>query len=277
MTGDRLAGRVAVVTGAGRGVGRAIALALAAQQAAVVLVDIAAEIPEVPYPMASVSQLEHTARLCRELGAAALTVRADVRSDADTGRVAAEALARFGRVDVLVNNAGIAAPSGRIVHEVTDGEWAVMLDTNLTGAWRMIKAIGPHMVGRRAGSIVNIASTGGLVGYRNFAGYVAAKHGLIGLTRGAALDYAPYGVRVNAVCPGSVRDSEPGEGRMLAEIGRSIGLDPAEHEEAFVTQQPTNRLVEAEDVAGAVVWLATDESRSATGSVVTVDGGYGVR
>lgn len=276
MTG-RLAGKTAIVTGAGRGIGRACALALAGEQASLVLVDIAAEVAQVPYPMASAAQLEHTARMCRERGAAALTVRADVRRADEAERVVAEAVARFGQVDVLVNNAGIAGPSGRIVHEVDEADWSVMIDSNLNAPWRMIKAVGPAMTARRTGSIVNIASTAGLVGYRNFAGYVASKHGLIGLTRAAALDYAPYRVRVNAVCPGSVRDTVHGEGRMLAEIGRSIGLDPAEHEEAFITQQPTNALVEAEDVAGAVVWLATDESRSATGSVVTVDGGYSVR
>ncbi|MEV4504250.1 SDR family oxidoreductase [Streptomyces klenkii] len=276
MTG-RLTGKVAVVTGAGRGIGRACAVALAREGASVVLADIAADTGGVPYPMATPSQLEHTARLCRAEGAAVLVVRADVRLPADAGRVVEETLARFGQVDVLVNNAGIAGPSGRVVHDVTEDDWAVMLDTNLSAAWRMTKAAGPSMVERRTGSVINIASTAGLVGYRHFAGYVASKHGLVGLTRAAALDYAPYRVRVNAVCPGSVRDSEPGEGRMLAEIGRSIGLDPAEQEPAFLTQQPTNALVEAEDVAGAVVWLATDESRSATGSVVTVDGGYSVR
>ncbi|CAM5463198.1 SDR family oxidoreductase [Streptomyces abikoensis] len=276
MTG-RLTGKVAVVTGAGRGIGRACAVALAREGAAVVLADIAAAVSRVPYPMATPSQLEHTARLCRAEGAAVLAVRADVRLPADAERVVAETLARFGQVDVLVNNAGIAGPSGRLVHDVTEEDWAVMLDTNLSAAWRMTRAAGPSMVERRTGSVINIASTAGLVGYRHFAGYVASKHGLVGLTRAAALDYAPYRVRVNAVCPGSVRDSEPGEGRMLAEIGRSIGLDPDEHETAFLTQQPTNALVEAEDVAGAVVWLASDESRSATGSVVTVDGGYSVR
>ncbi|MFI1443789.1 SDR family oxidoreductase [Streptomyces fructofermentans] len=274
---DRLAGKVAVVTGAGRGIGRAVATAFAAQQAALVLVDIAADITGVPYPMASTSQLDHTARMCRELGAPVLTAVADVRAAQDAERVAEQAVERFGRIDVLVNNAGVAGPSGRIVHEVTEDEWAVMMDVNLGGPWRMTKAVGAAMADRRGGSIVNIASTAGLVGYRNFAAYVASKHGLVGLTRAAALDYAPYRVRVNAVCPGSVRDAEATEGRMLAEIGRSIGIEPADHEAAFITQQPMNALVEAEDVAAAAVWLASDESRRATGSVISVDGGYSAR
>jgi NAD(P)-dependent dehydrogenase (short-subunit alcohol dehydrogenase family) len=116
-----------------------------------------------------------------------------------------------------------------------------------------------------------------MVGYRHFAGYVAAKHGLIGLTRAAALDYAPYKVRVNAVCPGSVRDDPRVEGRMLAEIARSLDVPVAEHETTFVRDQPMNALVEPHDVAGAALWLASDESAQVTGSVVTVDGGFTTR
>lgn len=273
----RLAGRTAVITGAGRGIGRSCATAFAGQGASLVLVDIAADIPGVPYPLASRSQLDHTARLCRELGSAVLPLVADVRRAEEAERVAAEAVERFGKVDILINNAGIAGPSGKIVHEVTEDDWAVLMDVNLNGPWRMTKAVGAAMTERRTGSIVNIASTAGLVGYRNFAGYVASKHGLVGLTKAAALDYAPYRVRVNAICPGSVRDGHANEGRMLVEIGRSIGIDPADHEASFITQQPMNALVEAEDVAAAAVWLASDESRHATGSVVSVDGGYSIR
>jgi NAD(P)-dependent dehydrogenase (short-subunit alcohol dehydrogenase family) len=152
-----------------------------------------------------------------------------------------------------------------------------MIDVNLTGAWRMLKAAGAVMVAVRSGSVVNIASTAGLVGYRDFAAYVASKHGLVGLTKAAALDYAPYRVRVNAVCPGSVRDSAEQEGRMLVEIGRSIKIAPADHEAEFLTQMPMNALVEADDVAGAVLWLAADESPHATGGVITVDAGYSAR
>ena len=124
---------------------------------------------------------------------------------------------------------------------------------------------------------VNVASTAGLVGYRHFAGYVAAKHGIVGLTKAAALDFAPMKVRVNAVCPGSVRDDAAAEGRMLAEIARALEVTVGEHEQAFTEAQPMNALVEPGDIAGAVVYLASDESRQVTGSVLTVDGGFSAR
>ena len=273
----RLHGKVAIVTGAARGVGRASAVRFADEGADLVLVDVAADLSEVPYPLGTMDQLETTALLCGKAGAAVVTVRGDVREDATARAAVRSALDRFGTVDVLVNNAGIVAPSGRPVHEVTDSEWQTMIDINLSGAFRLIRAVAPVMLARRRGSIVNVSSTAGLVGYRHFAGYVAAKHGLIGLTRAAALDYAPLQVRVNAVCPGSIRDDPAVEGRMLSEIARSLDLPVADHERTFVEPQPTNALMEPDDVASAVVWLASDDTVRITGSVVTVDGGFTVR
>jgi NAD(P)-dependent dehydrogenase (short-subunit alcohol dehydrogenase family) len=133
------------------------------------------------------------------------------------------------------------------------------------------------MTAQRGGSIINIASTAGLVGYRHFAGYVAAKHGVVGLTKATALDYAPMKVRVNALCPGSIRDDHAVEGRMLSEIARSLDVPVAEHEQTFLQAQPMNALIEPEDVAMAALWLASDDSRQVTGSVVTVDGGFTAR
>jgi NAD(P)-dependent dehydrogenase (short-subunit alcohol dehydrogenase family) len=276
-TALRLAGKTAIVTGAARGIGRACAIAFARQGADLMLLDICVNLPGVPYPLGSASQLAHTAALCRAAGSAVLVEHVDVRDLTALSAAADQACCRFGRVDVLVNNAGIATPAGSAVHDLSEDEWTLMIDIDLSGAWRAIKAVGSLMVAQRAGSIVNVASTAALVGYRHFAGYVAAKHGIVGLTKAAALDFAPAQVRVNALCPGSVRDDDALEGRMLSEIARALDLPVAEHEEVFMQSQPMNALIEAADVAAAALWLACDESRQVTGSVITVDGGFSAR
>jgi NAD(P)-dependent dehydrogenase (short-subunit alcohol dehydrogenase family) len=270
----QLLNKVSVITGAARGLGRACAEAFAEAGADLILVDIAQNLPGVPYPLGSRSQLEHTAKLCRELGSNVFTAAADIRDMDALVAVRESALDRFGAVDVVVNNAGIAAPSGKPVHEITEDEWQLMLDVDLTGAWRVMKVFAPAMLDNRAGSIINIASTAGLVGYRKFSGYVSAKHGLVGLTKAAALDYAPMKVRVNAICPGNIRDNPLVEGRMLSEIARSLDIPVDEHEATFVIHQPMNVLLEPADVAAAAVWLASDASRYVTGTTLTVDAGY---
>ena len=273
----RMSDKTVLVTGAARGLGRASALRLAEEGADLVLLDVAEDLPQVPYHLGTADQLEVTAEQCRAHGAAVLTATADVRRQDEVDAAVAAGLARFGRIDVLVNNAGIAAPSGKAAHEITEDEWQVMLDVDLSGAWRMIRAVVPAMARHRSGSIINIASTAGLVGYRYFAGYVAAKHGLIGLTKAAALDYAALRVRVNALCPGQVREEPTLEGRMLSEVARSLGVAPEDQEAEFLASQPMNALVDPEDVSAAVLYLASDESRQVTGSAITVDGGFSTR
>jgi NAD(P)-dependent dehydrogenase (short-subunit alcohol dehydrogenase family) len=273
----RLQKKVAMITGAARGLGRACAISFSQEGADLVLLDVAANLNGVPYELGTLSQLEHTADLCRHRGASVLIEQLDVRELPKIQGVVARALSRYNKIDILVNNAGIAAPSGKIVHDIDEAEWQLMVDIDLSGAWRMIKAVGPLMVAQRGGSIINVSSTAGVVGYRHFAGYVAAKHGLIGLTRATALDYAPFKVRVNALLPGSVRDAPQMEGTMLSEIARCLDVPVAEHEETFVQSQPLNSLIEPDDIAYAAIWLASDESRQVTGSVVTVDGGFTTR
>ena len=241
-----MAGKVAIVTGAARGIGRACAVAFARAGADLLLLDIAHDLAGVPYPLGTASQLEHTAELCRR-GRRTGVHRADRRRPtcATCRRVQDAvdlALDRFGRIDVVLNNAGIAAPSGKPVHDIEADEWDLMLDVDVSGAWRVIRAVGKVMSAQRCGSIINVASTAGLVGYRNFAGYVTAKHALVGLSKAAALDLAPFKVRVNALCPGSVRDDPAVEGRMLSEIARSLDVPVAEHEQTFVAAQPMNAL-----------------------------------
>ncbi|MQB34201.1 NAD(P)-dependent oxidoreductase [Agrobacterium rhizogenes] len=273
----RLDGKVAIVTGAARGVGRACAVHFAREGAQLILIDVADNIDGVPYALGTRSQLDCTEELCRVEGVPAWSLQVDVRNLRAIHQAIEFTLDHCGRIDVLLNNAGIAAPSGKAVHETTEAEWLLMLDIDLSGTWRMIHAAAKSMLECKSGSIINISSTAGLVGYRNFAAYVAAKHGIIGLTRAAALDFAPLKVRVNAICPGSIRDEAKYEGCMLGEIARALSVPVSEHEETFVQGQPMNALIEPEDVALAAVWLASDEARQVTGAVIAVDGGYSAR
>ncbi|MFB8007962.1 SDR family oxidoreductase [Nocardia sp. NPDC056000] len=264
---------VALITGAARGIGRACALRLAEEGMSLVLMDIGANTAEVPYALGSRSQLEHTRRLCSEAGANTEIFSGDVRNEQDVDEVMRITLARFGRLDAAVNCAGIVSPSGRSVDEISAQDWSTMLDINLTGPFRILSAAARIMKPQGSGSIINIASTAGLVGYRHFAGYVASKHGLVGLTKAAALDLAPHGIRVNAVCPGSVRDAPELEGTMLREVANALELN-GDHEQLFLRDQPSNALVDAADIAETVAWLASGRSRSVVGAVVTVDGGF---
>lgn len=269
-------GEVALITGAARGIGRACAIRLAHSGRSLVLMDIAQDTNAVPYPLGSRSQLDYTARLCLETGANTEVFIGDVRSARDVDDALALTLQRFGRLDVVVNCAGIVRPSGSSVEDVSFEDWSTMLDVNLSGPFRVLGAAARIMKQSRSGSIINVASTAGLVGYRNFAGYVASKHGLVGLTKAAALDLAPHGIRVNAVCPGSVFDSPELEGRMLQEVANALAID-GDYEQEFIRDQPSNALVNAKDVACTVEWLASTGSGSMVGSIVTVDGGFTAR
>ncbi|MEV0455763.1 SDR family oxidoreductase [Catellatospora methionotrophica] len=269
--------RLAIVTGAGRGIGRACALGLAAAGYDLVLVDIAADLPEVGYELASPRQLMATVTACRARGAAVESVVGDVREAAVMDAAMSTAKQRFGRVDALVNGAGLAGPSGRLVHELTAEEWSLVVGVNLTAVWNGIRAVSAAMIEQRSGSIINVSSTAGVVGYRYFASYVASKHAVVGLTKAAALDLAPFGVRVNAVCPGSVRDDLRMDGRMLSAIAEYLDVPTATHEAVFREQQPMNALIEPEDIAEAVAWLAGDTSARVTGTSLVVDGGFSAR
>lgn len=272
-----LVDKAVLITGAARGIGRACAVACAALGADVTLMDIGEDRDTVPYPLGSISQLNATAEQCRHSGVSALVLTGDLCSASDCRAAAQQTLERYGRCDALINAGGIAAPSGVAVHEMTENEWSVMLDVNLSGAWRMIQQIAPTMIDARRGSIVNVASTAGIVAYRNFAAYVAAKHGLVGLSKAAALDLAPFKVRVNALCPGSVRDSDAMEGRMLGEIAKALTLPADDYESTFLQSQPMNSLVEPEDVADAATWLVSDAARQVTGVALPVDGGFSAK
>jgi NAD(P)-dependent dehydrogenase (short-subunit alcohol dehydrogenase family) len=152
-----------------------------------------------------------------------------------------------------------------------------MIDVDLSGVWRCAKAVLPDMIARRAGAIVNVSSTAGMVAFPFFANYVAAKHGVIGLTKALALDYAPHSIRVNAVCPTSVRDEPDLDSAMLAGVAGMLGVDAADYEALSLPHHPLGALVNAGDVAGAIIWLASDAAQRLTGAVIPVDAGFTAR
>jgi NAD(P)-dependent dehydrogenase (short-subunit alcohol dehydrogenase family) len=268
---------VVFITGAARGVGRATALAFAETGARLLLTDICADIDECPYPLGTEAQLEETARRCRAAGAEVVTATADVRDQGQIDDTVSRAASTLGPVSVLVNNAGLVGPAGAPAHQLDEAEWTTMVDVDLNGVWRCAKAVLPGMVAARRGSVVNVSSTAGLVAFPYFANYIAAKHGVIGLTKALALDYAPFGVRVNAVCPTSVRDEPELDSAMLAGVAGMMGVEAEDYEALSLPHHPLGTLVTAADVAATIVWLSSNGAQHTTGAVIAVDAGFTAR
>jgi NAD(P)-dependent dehydrogenase (short-subunit alcohol dehydrogenase family) len=254
MTAAALAGRHALVTGAGRGIGAAIAARLVAEGARVTVL--------------SRTQAEIDAVATR-LGSAAQALTADVTQAEDTRRAFEQAAASFGPIDILVNNAG-QARSG-LLHKAPEELWHQMLSVNLTGVYHGIRAALPGMLERGFGRIANIASTSGLRGYPYVAAYCAAKHGVIGLTRALALEVAQRGVTVNAVCPGFTETALIEDA--IANIRKVTGRSAEAAREALTRTNPQGRLIEPAEVAHAVAWLCLPGSESVTGQSIAVAGG----
>jgi NAD(P)-dependent dehydrogenase (short-subunit alcohol dehydrogenase family) len=241
--------RVVLVTGAARGIGRATALAFAREGASLVVSDV-------------LTEGEATAAAARHAGASATFVRADVTSEDEVSALVAAARATYGRLDVAVNNAGIEGPD-RLTAEIDPADWQRTIEVNLTAAWRCMRHELPLLQASGGGAIVNVASVGGLRGHRGAAAYVASKHGLIGLTRTAAIEYAPAGIRVNAVCPAAIHTSM---------IDRYAKGDAARIH-AIADEKPVRRLGTPEEVADAIVWLASDRASFVIGHALVLDGG----
>jgi NAD(P)-dependent dehydrogenase (short-subunit alcohol dehydrogenase family) len=270
-------GEVVFITGAARGVGRATAIAFARSGASVLASDICAQIDECPYPLGTREQLEETVLRCRGLGVPAVSAVVDVRDQEQIDAAVARCREELGPVSVLVNNAGLVGPAGAPAHQLDERSWTTMVDVDLNGVWRCAKAVLPDMIAARRGSIVNVSSTAGLVAFPYFANYVAAKHGVIGLTKALALDCAPHGIRANAVCPTSVKDDPDLDSAMLAGVASMLGVETEDYEDLSLPHHPLGALVTAGEVAGAIVWLASEGAAHVTGAVIPVDSGFTAR
>src|SRR5436853_4581767 len=247
-------GKVAFVTGAGGGIGRATALTFAREGASVVVADV------------SEQANQQTARMIEELGGRALAVRCDVTRTEDVRGALEKTIATFGRLDVAFNNAGIEYTI-KPTAEVTEEEWDRIIDIDLRGVFLCMKYEIPLMLKHGGGAIVNTSSGAGIIGIKGNPAYTAAKHGVIGLTRAAALDYAPSNIRVNAVCPGYI------DTPMMA---RFTGGTP-EGRARVISEEPIGRMGGPEEIANAVVWLCSDAAAFVVGHAMVVDGGQTVQ
>lgn len=247
-----LENKVALVTGASSGIGRASAMAFAREGGKVVVADVVVE------------GGEETVRIIQDSGGEAVFVRADVSAANEVEALVDRTVEIYGRLDCAHNNAGIEGAVAT-THEYLEDAWDSVMSINLKGVWLCMRYEIPQMLRQGGGSIVNTASVAGLVGVRGQPAYVASKHGVNGLTKTAALENARSGIRVNSVCPGAIRTPM---------IERFVALSPDFDEEKMVEMEPVGRMGTPEEIAAAVVWLSSDAASFVTGHNMAVDGGW---
>lgn len=271
-----LTGRVALVTGAARGQGRSHALALAEAGADVIAVDICAPVATAPYDLATPDDLARVVEEIEALDRRVLAVECDIRSSEGLAAAVSSGVAEFGRLDILVANAGIWALGS--LWEISDEAWNEMIDINLSGTWRSVKAVVPTMIEQGGGSIVLTSSVNGFEAGGGMTHYVAAKHGVLGLMRNAALELGRFGIRCNAVCPGIV-DTRMNDWQGCYDMmaGHEGGTPEDRREGAYSWSALAGRgLLSPSSISRSVVFLASDDARDITGVALPVDGGHAI-
>lgn len=255
----KLEGKVAIVTGGGGGIGRAIALRFAREGAGVVVAGPTEE------------KIRAVEKEILEVGRHAFAVRADVAQEADVEQMVAATLKNFSRIDILVNNAGIAGPTA-LVPNVSREDWDRTFAVNLTGAFLCAKHVFPHLIEQRSGCIINITSIAGLQAYAYRSPYCASKWGMIGLTQTLAEEGGRYGVTANAIAPGPVRG--PRIERVIRNRAEEMKLPYEQVVSQYVEPTALKRMVEEEDIAAMSVFLASDEGGNITGETLNISAGY---
>ncbi|MDB5056059.1 MAG: 3-oxoacyl-(acyl-carrier-protein) reductase [Bacilli bacterium] len=252
-----LSKKIALITGAGAGIGRSIALKLAAMGATIVVSDIRLEAAEETLSALTPQEISHEARSL------------DVTKKEDVQSAVKEIVNKYGKIDILMNNAGVSTM--QTIEHLTEQEWDFNFDVNMKGLFFCTQAVIPYMKSQRSGKIINTASMAGKKGVPLLAHYAASKWGVIGFTKSAALELAPYGITVNCVCPGFVKTSM--QERELIWEAELRGMTPEQVKEEYIRNTPLGRLCTAEDVAKAVGFYASPESDFVTGGAMDVTGG----
>lgn len=269
----RLEGRVAIITGAGRGQGRSHAVRLAEEGATIIATDLCEQMDSLGYSLASEEDLAETKSLVEATGQKCLAIKADARDGAAMQEVADTALANFGKIDVLVVNHGIAMTKNW--DEWTNADWDDILDSDLRSVWITVRPVIPHMVEAKSGSIILTSSVSGLLGQSGLLPYTAAKHGVVGLMRGLSASLGEHWIRVNAICPGNVATDMILNDHVRNAV--SGGNPDYTFKDLEFPMRAMNLLplpwVEPVDISNAVLWLASDEARFVTGVALPVDAG----
>ena len=263
----KLEGKVALITGAGRGQGRAHAITMAAEGADIGALDICHDLPYPRYALASGADLGETVRQVEALGRRALALEADVRSARDMERAVQTTVDRFGHIDILICNAGIADMA--LTWDITEEWWDMMLDVNLKGVWLAIKYTVPGMIARnQGGRILITSSVAGLRGEPGMAHYCASKWGVVGLAKTLAQELSAYGITVNTLHPTAVNTA------IISGMAKAAGMETEDLIDFIHAGHALPvKLIEAADVASAALWLASDEARYVTGHTLKVDAG----